>query len=171
MPGPLFASPTPCAATLFRSITVFSLPKQVLTQLVYAFALRSMLYNARTEQYLRLTTQCLNCTNPLNHLSLPRPFKAMLFPNDSGLSLITTPRCHYREVLCHSSACRIRSFTKPISALAFRFITRPLRCPGVLCPAFAQPFFVLLCLYSANFSLLYPAFATLIHFGTPHSFT
>ena len=30
---------------------------------------------------------------------------------------------------------RISSFTKPISALAFRFITRPLRCPGVLCPS------------------------------------
>ena len=59
-------------------------------------------------------------------------FQAMLCPNISGqfqsvtgLSLITTPRCHYREVLCHSSACRISAFTKPISALAFRFITRP----------------------------------------------
>ena len=28
-PGPLFASPTPCAATLFRSITVFSLPQPI----------------------------------------------------------------------------------------------------------------------------------------------
>lgn len=59
------------------------------------------------------------------------------FQNVSGLSLITTPRCHYQEVLCHSSACRISAFTKPISTLAFRFITRPShRSSG---PFFASP--------------------------------
>ena len=31
--------------------------------------------------------------------------------------------------------CRLRAFPKPLIAIAFRFITRPLRCPGVLCPA------------------------------------
>ena len=57
LPGPLFASPTPYTSTLCQSITIFSLPKQVFTQLVYAYALRTILFNARTEQFLRLTVQ------------------------------------------------------------------------------------------------------------------
>ena len=36
-----------------------------------SFALRTMLFNARTDQYLRLTTQCLNCTNPTHHVAFP----------------------------------------------------------------------------------------------------
>lgn len=63
-----------------------------------------MLFHFRTVHFLGFTAQC---------------------QSDSGLSLITTPRCHYQEVLCHSFACRISAFTKPTSTLAFRFITRP----------------------------------------------
>lgn len=81
-----------------------------------------MLFHFRTVHFPGFTAQCQNV---------------------SGLSLITTPRCHYQEVLCHSSACRISAFTKPISALAFRFITRPLRCPGFPCSAVASPFLAL----------------------------
>ena len=139
--------------------------------LFISFTLRSMLYNARTEQYLHLAVQIHGSTR-LSHDSSKLCYSVAEHFTSQTLLVNSKAFQDFSVTPLHDAfACRISAFSKPISAIAFRFITRPLRFPGVLCPAFAQPFFVLLCLYSANFSLLYPAFATLIHFGAPHIFT
>ena len=78
----------------------------------------------------------------LKHVSSKLCFAQTFLVNSKALQDLALSPLH------DAISPRILAFTKPISALAFRFITRPMR------------FYTLHCLYSANFSLLFHCFAS-----------
>ena len=156
-----------------------------------------MLYNARTEQFLNsselfyaLTVQIHGSTR-LSHVSSKLCFSQALLVNSQTIQdLALSPLHDAISPRILALTCRLRTFPKPLITLAFRFITRPLRYPGLPCSAATSPFLALplqyklflalpslrqsqLCYTLAVLclTLLYSAFANLIRFGAPHSFT